>query len=60
MDASRGRPNALILAVVCVAQFMVVLDISIVNVALPSMQADLHASASAYFHCSEKSGHCWW
>jgi EmrB/QacA subfamily drug resistance transporter len=32
----------LVLAVVCVAQFMVVLDISIVNVALPDMQRDLH------------------
>ena len=42
--ASRGRPAALILAVVCVAQFMVVLDISIVNVALPDMQRDLHMS----------------
>jgi EmrB/QacA subfamily drug resistance transporter len=33
-----------VLAVVCVAQFMVVLDISIVNVALPNMQRDLHMS----------------
>jgi EmrB/QacA subfamily drug resistance transporter len=31
----------MILAVVCVGQFMVVLDLSIVNVALPSMQSDL-------------------
>ncbi len=43
-DASRSRPAALVLAVVCVAQFMVVLDISIVNVALPNMQRDLHMS----------------
>jgi EmrB/QacA subfamily drug resistance transporter len=35
-----------VLAVVCVAQFMVVLDISIVNVALPNMQHDLHMSAN--------------
>src|SRR5581483_2121920 len=41
VDASRKRPAALILAVVCVAQFMVVLDISIVNVALPDMRRDL-------------------
>jgi EmrB/QacA subfamily drug resistance transporter len=40
----RARPAALVLAVVCVAQFMVVLDISIVNVALPDMQRDLHMS----------------
>jgi EmrB/QacA subfamily drug resistance transporter len=44
LDASRSRPAALILAVVCVAQFMVVLDISIVNVALPAMKTDLHMS----------------
>jgi EmrB/QacA subfamily drug resistance transporter len=36
-----------VLAVVCVAQFMVVLDISIVNVALPDMQRDLHLSQNA-------------
>jgi EmrB/QacA subfamily drug resistance transporter len=43
-DEIRARPTALLLAVVCVAQFMVVLDISIVNVALPDMQRDLHLS----------------
>jgi len=32
---------ATVLAVVCAAQFMVVLDISVVNVALPSMRASL-------------------
>jgi EmrB/QacA subfamily drug resistance transporter len=35
-----------ILALVCVAQFMVVLDVSIVNVALPSISHDLHYSAT--------------
>src|SRR5262245_3505703 len=30
------------LALLCVVQFMVVLDIAIVNVALPSIQTDLH------------------
>jgi EmrB/QacA subfamily drug resistance transporter len=44
MSAARAHPAALVLAVVCVAQFMVVLDISIVNVALPDMQRDLHMS----------------
>jgi EmrB/QacA subfamily drug resistance transporter len=34
----------LILALVVVAQFMVVLDVAIVNVALPSIQDDLHFS----------------
>ena len=32
----------MILAIACVAQFMVVLDVSIVNVALPSIGRDLH------------------
>jgi hypothetical protein len=32
------------LALVCLAQFMVVLDVSIVNVALPSIRDDLHFS----------------
>jgi EmrB/QacA subfamily drug resistance transporter len=32
------------LAVICVAQFMVILDVSIVNVALPSIQRGLHFS----------------
>lgn len=42
--AATARPAALVLAVVCIAQFMVVLDISIVNVALPDMRRDLHMS----------------
>ena len=32
------------LAIICVAQFMVILDVSIVNVALPSIQRGLHFS----------------
>src|SRR5947209_19363023 len=32
------------LAVVCMAQLMIVLDVTIVNVALPSIQHDLHFS----------------
>jgi EmrB/QacA subfamily drug resistance transporter len=36
-----------ILALVCVAQFMVVLDATIVNVALPSIQHGLHFSPSS-------------
>jgi EmrB/QacA subfamily drug resistance transporter len=35
-----------VLAVCCLAQFMVVLDVSIVNVALPKMRADLDLSAT--------------
>src|SRR5271156_5341063 len=38
--------DGLILAIACVAQFMVVLDVSIVTVALPSIGRDLHYSAT--------------
>ena len=34
----------LVLVLVCIAQFMVVLDATVVNVALPSIQKDLHMS----------------
>jgi EmrB/QacA subfamily drug resistance transporter len=38
----RAEPNRwLVLAIVCVAQFMVVLDATVVNVALPTIQRDL-------------------
>ena len=43
-SASRTRSTGLVLAVVCVAQFMVVLDVSIVNVALPDIRNDLGMS----------------
>ena len=39
-------PQWVVLAVACVAQFMVVLDVSIVNVALPSIGRDLHYSST--------------
>jgi EmrB/QacA subfamily drug resistance transporter len=42
----REAPGGLILAIACVAQFMVVLDVSIVTVALPSIGRDLHYSAT--------------
>jgi EmrB/QacA subfamily drug resistance transporter len=42
-----GRVNPwLVLVLVCLAQFMVILDATIVNVALPSIQADLEMSES--------------
>ncbi len=49
IEVSPGRtvPEWLLLTLVCVGQFMVVLDISIVNVALPSIQRDLHFSSTA-------------
>ncbi|MCM3883656.1 MFS transporter [Frankia sp. R82] len=43
--AGPSRASWAVLAVCCLAQFMVVLDISIVNIALPSMQDDLGLSA---------------
>jgi EmrB/QacA subfamily drug resistance transporter len=40
----RVIPSWAVLAICCAAQFMVVLDVSIVNVALPQMRVDLHMS----------------
>ena len=40
----RQAPDWLILALACVAQFMVILDVSVVNVALPSIGHDLYYS----------------
>ena len=52
LEPGRQVPAWLVLALVCVGQFMVVLDASIVNVALPSIQNDLHFSTRA---CSGSS-----
>ncbi len=46
-DAARRSPAWLILLVVCLGQFMVVLDATIVNVALPTIQADLGFSPTS-------------
>jgi EmrB/QacA subfamily drug resistance transporter len=48
IEIAPGRmvPAWLVLGLVCIGQFMVVLDASIVNVALPSIQRDLHFSTS--------------
>src|SRR5256884_4868346 len=41
----RHAPNPwVVLVLICLAQFMVILDATIVNVALPSIQKDLHLS----------------
>src|ERR1700735_4611009 len=42
--APRAGHDRVVLAIACVAQFMVVLDVSIVTVALPSIGRDLHYS----------------
>src|ERR1700759_2909830 len=46
--ASRSRAVNpwLVLVIACLAQFMVVLDASVVNIALPSVQRGLHFSAA--------------
>ena len=44
----RSEPNRwLVLVLVCIAQFMVILDATIVNVALPSIQRGLHFSPTS-------------
>ncbi|HEY2175479.1 MAG TPA: MFS transporter [Mycobacteriales bacterium] len=45
MGPSRRR-RFLVLAICCASMLVVVMDISIVNVALPAIRADLHASVS--------------
>jgi EmrB/QacA subfamily drug resistance transporter len=45
METTPSR-KSLILALACTAQFMVVLDIAIVNVALPAIQRELHMDQS--------------
>src|SRR5712691_3130436 len=42
MSVQQDRKRWLALAVIVAAQFMVVLDVAIVNVALPSIKTDLH------------------
>src|SRR4051794_12386798 len=46
VSTSPSRNHWATLVVVCLAQFMVVLDATIVNVALPSIQRGLHFSAT--------------
>ena len=46
LESGRYVPSWIVLGIVCIGQFMVVLDASIVNVALPSIQRDLHFSTS--------------
>jgi EmrB/QacA subfamily drug resistance transporter len=47
-ELATGTTNPwLVVVIVCVAQFMVVLDATIVNVALPSIQRGLHVSPSS-------------
>jgi MFS family permease len=45
VGASAGRPGAL-LAILLAGQFMAILDVSIVNVAAPTLRADLHTGGA--------------
>jgi EmrB/QacA subfamily drug resistance transporter len=45
-ETSARRTSNILLIVVCLAQFMVILDVSIVNVALPSIHNGLHFSTT--------------
>jgi EmrB/QacA subfamily drug resistance transporter len=45
-EASKTTNRWLVLVIACMAQFMVVLDATVVNVALPSIQRGLHFSAA--------------
>jgi EmrB/QacA subfamily drug resistance transporter len=45
-SGAAARHKSLILTLCCLAQFMVILDVSIVNVALPSIRGDLGFSAT--------------
>src|ERR1700678_3746529 len=45
-NEDRGARSRWLLVVCCVAQFMVILDLSIVNVALPSIQSSLNFSSA--------------
>ncbi|MGW1535844.1 MFS transporter [Streptomyces aureus] len=44
--ARTAPPTWMVIALACAGQFLVVLDVSVVNVALPSMRTDLGLSAS--------------
>src|SRR5215469_10214076 len=46
-ESGAGNRRWLILVIACLAQFMVVLDATVVNVALPSIQKGLHFSPSS-------------
>ena len=47
VPATRATSNWPLLAVLLAGQFMALLDVTIVNVAMPSIRGDLHASGSA-------------
>src|SRR5215471_15199875 len=46
MNATHRKSSVITLVVTCLGSFMILLDASIVTLALPKIQADLHASLS--------------
>jgi MFS family permease len=42
IESAQGRKRWIVLAVIAIAQFMVVLDLTVMNIALPSAQRALH------------------
>ena len=42
-----GKPQGMVVALPCIAQFVIVLDVTIVAIALPAVQADLGFSTAA-------------
>ena len=46
LPTEASKRSRLLLVLICLAQFMVVLDVSIVNVALPSIRTSLHFSTT--------------
>src|SRR5215210_4309441 len=46
-DVGKGRHDGLLLLVLLIAQLMVILDITAVNIALPSLAADLDLTGSS-------------
>ena len=47
LDAPKGTKSGLLLFVLLIAQLMVILDITAVNIALPSLAGDLHLTGSS-------------
>jgi MFS family permease len=59
-----GRPELsgrryLVLAICCISLFIAGIDATIVNVALPSIQRDLHAPVSACSGSWTRTRWCW-
>jgi MFS family permease len=45
-EAPPARPSSLALVVICLGYFMVIVDTTVVNVALPAVARDLHGGVT--------------